>query len=73
VAASDESFRWVVRRIFYLFPDIDRFDLTSYVAEGFNISGSQMLLTLLVLVLYLLPWFLLAYYLITWREVASSN
>jgi hypothetical protein len=74
VAAWDESFRWTLRLILHVFPDLHRFDLTNYVAEGFNIGSSETVLTfLLVLVPYLLPWFVLGYYLITWREVASSS
>jgi hypothetical protein len=73
VAASDESFRWVVRRILDVIPEIDRFDLTNYVAEGFNIGGTQLLMSFLLLLVYMLPWAVLAYYLIKWREVASSN
>jgi hypothetical protein len=52
---------------------VDRFDLTSYVAEGFNISGGQMVVHFLLMVGYLLPWALLAYYLIKWREIANPN
>jgi hypothetical protein len=69
----DELFRWVVRRILNVIPDVDRYDLTVYVAEGFNIGGGQLLLTLGALLLYLLPWAVLGYYLIRWREVASPN
>lgn len=73
VSKSDEAFRWLIRRIIDLIPDVDRFDLTAYVAEGFNISGVQMGLDLLLLIAYLLPWFVLAFYLIRWREIASSS
>jgi hypothetical protein len=55
-----------------MIPDVDRMDLTNFVAEGFDISGMQLLLTGIMLVGYLLPWLLLAYYLIRSREVASS-
>ncbi len=73
ILASDNSFRWMVRRILNVIPDVDRFDLTPFLAEGFAISGTQMLLNLLLLVGYLLPWAVLAFYLIRWREVASPN
>ena len=47
--------------------------LTSYVAEGFNISAAQMGMDFLLLVGYLLPWAVLAYYLIRWREIANPQ
>jgi hypothetical protein len=54
-------------------PDVDRFDLTNYVAEGFNITTEQMITSGAYLFIYLLPWAVLAYFLIKWREVASAN
>ncbi len=72
VMGSDEVFRWVFRRVLDIFPDVDRFDWTDYVAEGFNVAGTSVLLHILILVAYLLPWALLAYYLMKWREIASS-
>jgi hypothetical protein len=70
---GDAGFRWVMRRVLDLLPDIDRFDLRAYVQEGFNIPGMQLVFLFLLLVIYLAPWMLLAYYLMKWREVASAN
>jgi hypothetical protein len=70
---SDEVFRVFVRAVLHVIPDVDRFNLTSYVAEGFNITGGQIFLHFLLLVGYLLPWGLLAYYLMKWREIANPN
>jgi ABC-type transport system involved in multi-copper enzyme maturation permease subunit len=70
---SDVAFRWMMRRFMDLVPDVDRYDLTSYVAEGFNVSGTNLLLCLGMMVGYLLPWAVLAYYLLRWREVASTS
>jgi hypothetical protein len=70
----DIVFRWLIRRVLELIPDVQRFDLTDYVAEGFNISGPQLLIsTLFLVVYYLLPCAVLAFYLIRWREVASAS
>jgi len=69
----DEGFRWVIGGVLKVIPDIDRFDLTNYVSEGFNIGGGQMVLHFLLLAGYVLPWAVLAYYLMRWREVASSS
>ncbi len=70
---SDEIFRVFVRSVLHVIPDVDRFDLTAWVAEGFNITGGQIFLHFLLLVGYLLPWGLLGYYLIKWREIANPN
>ncbi len=70
---TDVGFRWFIRRVLDLIPDVDRYDLTSYVGEGFNIPLSQLLLDFGTLGLYLLPWVVLAYYLIKWREIAAPT
>ncbi len=70
---ADEVHRFIDRLVLYIIPDVDRFEFTTYVAEGFNISGEQLLMSFLLLVGYILPWMVLAYYMIKWREVASSS
>jgi ABC-type transport system involved in multi-copper enzyme maturation permease subunit len=70
---TDVGFRWFIRRVLDLIPDVDRYDLSAYVAEGFNISIAQLLLDFGTLSLYLLPWVILAYYLIKWREIAAPT
>jgi hypothetical protein len=70
---SDQVYRWLIGRVMEVIPDIDRFDLTSYVAEGFNIPSGQLVLNLLLLIGYILPWAVLAFYLIKWREIASPS
>jgi hypothetical protein len=73
IATSDDAFRVLIRVVDLVIPDVDRFNLTDYVAEGFNISTEQMLMSGGYLFLYLLPWAVLAFFLIKWREVASTN
>jgi hypothetical protein len=68
----DEIFRWFLRRIFNLIPDVDRFDFSYRVSEGFAISLGDMAIHFLLLLAYLLPLALLAYHLIRSREVASA-
>jgi ABC-type transport system involved in multi-copper enzyme maturation permease subunit len=70
---SDQVFRWLFRRFLDLIPDVNRLDLTAYVAEGFNIPAGQVVLSLGLMVGYLLPWIILGFYLIRWREIASSQ
>ena len=69
---TDDVYRWVLRRVLDLLPDVDRFNWTNYVAEGFNIATVNLLaLNILIVVGYLLPWALLGYYLIKSREIAT--
>jgi len=69
----DVVYRWLIGRLLDVIPDVDRFDLSLYVAEGFNISVEQLVMSALMLVLYLLPWGLLAFYLLKWREIAAPT
>jgi hypothetical protein len=73
VMVWDEPFRWFLRRVLNILPDVSRFDFSDFVSEGFNISGTDMLVSLLLLAGFLLPLAILAYYLIRWREVASAT
>ena len=47
---------------YYLLPDVERYDLHNYVANGFDISWTQVILAdnFLPLIAYLVPWALLA-------------
>jgi hypothetical protein len=69
---TDAAYRWVLRRFLDIIPDIDRYDWTTYVAEGFNISTTNIVLLDSVMLLgYLFPWAILAYYLMKTREIAT--
>jgi len=65
----------VLGYILNLIPDIHRFNLTDYVAEGFNISWSQVIFldNVFPMVGYLIPWAIFAYYLINFREIANPT
>jgi hypothetical protein len=71
----DDAYRWFLRRILSLIPDMSRFDLTTYVANGFDISWGEILFadTLLPLLGYLIPCGILAYYLMNEREIANPT
>ena len=73
VTGVDEVYRWWLRRFLNLIPDVTRYDLHQYVANGFDISWSQVLFldNLLPLLGYLLPWAILAFYLMKYREIAN--
>lgn len=68
---GDDVFRWLLRRILNIIPDTERFTWSEYLKQGFNIPGDFMLLNLLFLAAYMLPWFVLAYYLMRSREIAA--
>lgn len=69
---SDQVFRFLLRRFLNLIPDVDRFDLTNYVAQGFDIPMGVMVIDNFVyLVGYLVPWIVLGFFLIRSREIAS--
>jgi len=59
----DETWSWFVRRIQNMVPDVD--------AEGFNINTEYLVVNVLVMIGYLLPWAVLGYYLMKSREVAA--
>jgi ABC-type transport system involved in multi-copper enzyme maturation permease subunit len=68
---TDKTFQWVFRRLLDVIPDVDRLNWSSYVAQGFNIDGADLILSTLLVIGYLLPWAVLAHYLMKSREIAS--
>ena len=70
---SDEVWRWFLRRFINILPDVDRYDFSSFVANGFNVAGGTLGLTLLFLAGYLVLWAVLGYYLIKSREIAGPT
>jgi hypothetical protein len=72
---ADAVFSWWLRRVLNLVPDVNRFDLQPYVAYGFDVPISNVLVidNLIPLVGYLLPWAILAYYMMKYREIANPT
>jgi hypothetical protein len=68
---ADKIFEFGLQHVMNLIPNVDRFDFTAYVAEGFDVSGGHVVLTAIVLCAYLLPWLVLAFYLMRSREIAA--
>lgn len=75
-----EAFDALYQRLFIflrmIIPDVETYDLSEYIAKGFNVSlfdpgGDDLLLKAVILLGYLLPWALGAFYLLRWREVAA--
>jgi ABC-type transport system involved in multi-copper enzyme maturation permease subunit len=71
----DDVYRWYLRQVLSVIPDVKRFSLTNYVASGFDISWGQVLFAdaLLPLLGYLIPCGVLAYYLMNSREIANPT
>lgn len=68
---GDTAFAWVVRRFINLVPDLEAYRWTHFLSEGFNIPAEYLVMNVVVLVGYLLPWFVLGFFLIRSREVAE--
>ena len=67
----DKVFQWTLGLGLHAIPDVDRFDLTDHVANGFDVGGVLLTGTGLYLAGYMLLWLVLAFYLIRSREVAA--
>jgi ABC-type transport system involved in multi-copper enzyme maturation permease subunit len=74
---GDQVLIWLLRRLLNLLPDLERMDMTDYVAQGFDISlffrDNSLALRAALLIAYIIPWAVLAYYLMRSREIASTN
>jgi len=75
VQVMDRFFSWWVGRLMNLIPDVNRHDLYQFVANGFDIGWSDLLLldNGVGLIAYLVPWAILAYYLMKYREIANPQ
>jgi hypothetical protein len=67
----DELFRWPLRRVVNVIPDVDAFGWSNYVALGFNVPLEFIIMNLLVLSGYVFPVAIIAYYLMRSREIAA--
>jgi ABC-type transport system involved in multi-copper enzyme maturation permease subunit len=67
----DGVYRWGLRRVMNVIPDVDRYGFSEYVAQGFSIGPDFLLINLLTLVGYIFPWLVAAYYLMKAREIAA--
>lgn len=75
VMAIDDVYRAVLQPFISILPDVERYDFTKHVANGFNIGlfSQDLFPAFLMLVTYLLPWFLLGFYLLKSREIAGAH
>lgn len=68
---ADDFFRWILRRVVNLVPDTERFTWSNYLAQGFSIEPGFIVMNVVFLIAYMMPWAVLAYYLMRSREVAG--
>ncbi len=72
IRGIDETvFRRLFQGLLNIVPDLGQYDRTIFVAEGFNIPGSELFVNLVQLVGYLFVFLLVGYYLLNLREVAQ--
>ncbi len=64
VSWGDDVYAWFFRRFFNVIPDVDAFSWADFLAEGYNVNFEYLIINIVILVGYLLPWAVLAYYLI---------
>jgi ABC-type transport system involved in multi-copper enzyme maturation permease subunit len=67
----DTPAAWAFRQMLTVIPDVEAFTWTNYLKEGFNVSGEYLVMNVVVMVGYVLPWMVLSYYLLRNREVAA--
>lgn len=67
----DGAFRWLARRLIHVIPDVDRYGFTEYVSQGFSIGPDVLVVNLITLVGYVVPWLVASYYLMRAREIAA--
>ena len=68
---GDRAVSWLFRRVSNLIPDVESYVWTEFLSEGFNIPLEFLVMNLVVMIGYLLPWFVLGYYLLRSREIAE--
>lgn len=69
--AADEVFRWGLRRVISIIPDLWRYSWQDYVASGFNVPIEDLGWNFLSVCGYLSVWAVLGHYLMKWREIAT--
>jgi hypothetical protein len=69
--AADDAFRWSMRRVISMIPNLERLTWQEYVANGYNVPFDDVFWNFLGVAGYLSLWAVLAHYLIKWREIAT--
>jgi ABC-type transport system involved in multi-copper enzyme maturation permease subunit len=64
-------FQYVFKGLYNIMPDLGQYERTQFIAAGFGIPGTELAMSCVILLLYLLPFLLAGYYLMNVREVAG--
>jgi ABC-type transport system involved in multi-copper enzyme maturation permease subunit len=68
---ADDVFRWCLRRLLNVLPNMERLSWSDYVGNGFNIPLEDLGLNFVFVAGYLSLWAVLGHYLMKWREIAT--
>jgi hypothetical protein len=73
IMKGDAVYRFVLRMLLNVIPDVSLFYKSDYVGNGFDITWGTLLFLNVILPVagYVLPWLLLSYYLMKSREIAN--
>jgi hypothetical protein len=66
----DDAARLFFKGFHEILPNLGQYDRVAFVAEGFNIPGNELVMSLLVMLGYLIPFLVAGYYFLNSREVA---
>jgi ABC-type transport system involved in multi-copper enzyme maturation permease subunit len=69
--ADNYAFRFLFKAVYAILPDLALYDRTIFVAEGFDIDGTELVAAFLRLLLFVFPFLLVGYYLLNGREIAN--
>ncbi|MCS7015033.1 MAG: hypothetical protein RMJ19_03605 [Gemmatales bacterium] len=67
----DTGYAYLFRAVSGIVPDLYQYDRTLHVAEGFSIPGGELIMSVILLAGYLVPYILAGYYLLNAREIAA--
>ncbi|GBD35249.1 hypothetical protein HRbin36_00357 [bacterium HR36] len=67
----DTGYGYLFRAVSSIVPDLYQYDRTLHVAEGFNIPSGELVMSIILLVGYVVPYILAGYYLLNAREIAA--
>jgi ABC-type transport system involved in multi-copper enzyme maturation permease subunit len=67
----DDAARLFFKGFHDILPNLGQYDRIAFVAEGFNIPGSELVMSFLLMLGYLFPFLVAGYYFLNSREVAQ--
>jgi hypothetical protein len=71
ILGTDRASESLFNALYRILPDLGSYERTQFVAEGFNVPNSELGVSFLLLLLFLIPYLLFGYYLMNLREIAT--